>query len=500
MESISKISRENPNSNITLRQLYYDEYGNNTIYGLSIDNEIFGMFCIAKSFSNIENRSYYNKYKDIRYYLNSEDINNISLKDMVNKNILCEYKSYCTNLNKKRKEIDAMRINNFKNKIENYCEEALYKYLKDSIKNHFGKEYKFECSGNNIGLISEITKKFLKVYDNNFKKHTSYSNFSNSNIEREYNNTRAIIYLEKGTYIYLFAGKMNENDDSDDVLYLYIFGKNCYKYIKELNRIIKVYKSDIYNWIYTVDKKVGINNNEGLFVVSNRLNYRDLNTIFFSHNEKETVINHINKWKDNKDFYAHKELIYKTGILLYGEPGVGKSSFVKAIAGKYGADIVNINMSNIADINLNELSAVLNVDSKEQLYIILLEDIDTAWLDRKNVITDKEDQAVINKLLQFLDSNTSPNNVIFIATTNHIERLDNALLRDGRFDLKVEVKPLKRAEAMQFCKSFGLSNEISNEILDDSDSITRYTSEVLYNQSSLQNKILSRIENKSIDK
>jgi SpoVK/Ycf46/Vps4 family AAA+-type ATPase len=106
--------------------------------------------------------------------------------------------------------------------------------------------------------------------------------------------------------------------------------------------------------------------------------------------------------------------------------------------------------------------------------------------------------SVINKMLQFLDSNTSPTNVIFIATTNHKERLDEALLREGRFDLKVEMKGLNKETAREFCKSFGLSSH------DTEDVITSLTKDMLtdisINQSKLQAHALAKIENKTVEK
>src|SRR5574344_505998 len=91
-------------------------------------------------------------------------------------------------------------------------------------------------------------------------------------------------------------------------------------------------------------------------------------------------------------------------------------------------------------------------------------------------------------LLQLLDSNSSPNNVIFIATTNHKEKLDEAILRDGRFDLKVEVGPVLEDAAVEMCKSFGLSDDKINKIL------TENTLPI--NQSKLQNLILQAIQSK----
>ena len=182
--------------------------------------------------------------------------------------------------------------------------------------------------------------------------------------------------------------------------------------------------------------------------------------------------------------------------MLFGEPGTGKSSLVKALASTYNRSIVNVNVSNLKYIDLVKLTQAINVDDVRD-YIILLEDIDTLFLNREDDKSDKDDQAVINKLLQFLDSNTSPTNVIFIATTNHLERLDQALLREGRFDLKVEIKPLKDKESVEFGTSFTLSEDVSKDLIK---SIHKeFPDRELINQSLLQSRILSKIENRSVE-
>ena len=94
-------------------------------------------------------------------------------------------------------------------------------------------------------------------------------------------------------------------------------------------------------------------------------------------------------------------------------------------------------MNSFKTLNVSMLTQSINADDKQ--YVILLEDIDTIFnsLDRTSENIDKEEKEIINKMLQFLDSNSSPNNVIFIATTNHIEKLDAAIVREGRFDCKI---------------------------------------------------------------
>lgn len=121
-------------------------------------------------------------------------------------------------------------------------------------------------------------------------------------------------------------------------------------------------------------------------------------------------------------------------------------------------------MTTFDDVSIDALSTSISSDKKK--YIIALEDIDCIIANRDNKDIDKDDKKLVNKLLQFLDSNSSPNDVIFIATTNHIELLDPALLRDGRFDLRVCVKGIKEELSRKMCKSFDLDDNTTDKIID----------------------------------
>lgn len=396
------------------------------------------------------------------------------------------------------------RLNYVLNNVISRGEEKLIGYGMNRVKSHFGKEFTWTA----VDAIMFITNEFIKKYDKNFENHAQKSLDGTDTLR----NTEFIVHLEKGTYMYVATGTSIANREllrlygNIDSLYIYIFGKKMHKYCREVNNICSNYISKnelgIYN-IYagqTYNERTGAKGvQKSLDIMYSKLQRRELSTLFFSYGEKEKICEHIDKFIENEPFYNERQILYKTGILLYGEPGTGKSSLVKAIASKYNRNIVNINIADLSRINIGLLTQAINADEQLQ-YIVLLEDIDTLFLNRKDE-SDKESRAVINTLLQFLDSNNSPNNIIFMATTNHIERLDDALLREGRFDLKVKVSPLTRSGVIEYGKSFGLSKNIMEEIMksiDDKNGLKNHSH--YYNQSMIQARVLSRIENKSIEK
>lgn len=376
-------------------------------------------------------------------------------------------------------------------------------WAKVTVKERMGKEFYYR----NSDVAETLAEEFIQKYDKRFTRHATKL-YNNPAHKYSIEDTKFLIRLDKRTFLYVAAGReiqnleeryfMSGNLSSND-LYLYVFGKNVRKYVRIIRKLEKKVLNNTELGIFIVDKENssygGHDGGKSINIVFQKLQPRNLDTIFFSNHEVDMVCDHINRFNENKEFYATKQLLYKTGILLYGEPGTGKSSLVKALATTYNRNIVTINVANIVNIDLNKLTQSINIDENKQ-YLVLLEDIDTLFLNREDGESSKEDQAVINVLLQFLDSNTSPSNVIFVATTNHIERLDDALLREGRFDLKVNVRPLQRKEAIIFGLSFGLTKVQIEEILDD---LTKEFGVTEYNQSRLQARILAKRENKSLE-
>ncbi|XP_060517155.1 mitochondrial chaperone BCS1 isoform X4 [Cylas formicarius] len=152
----------------------------------------------------------------------------------------------------------------------------------------------------------------------------------------------------------------------------------------------------------------------------------------------EKILKDCQDFIENPSWYTERGIPYRRGYLLYGPPGCGKSSYITALAGELGFSICVLNLSErgLSDDRLNHLLSVAPQQS-----IVLLEDIDAAFVSREDTEQQKAAYQGLNRvtfsgLLNCLDGVASTEARIVFMTTNYIERLDPALIRPGRVDLK----------------------------------------------------------------
>lgn len=152
-----------------------------------------------------------------------------------------------------------------------------------------------------------------------------------------------------------------------------------------------------------------------------------------------------------RDWYLDRGIPYRRGYLLHGPPGTGKSSAVVAVASALGMDIalLSLNGSSLDDNELGELLAQTPVNA-----IVLIEDIDCAFAER-TATSEKHNKLTFSGLLNAIDGVAAGEGRILFATTNHIERLDPALIRPGRIDRKLEIGLADRDQTRRmFCRFF----------------------------------------------
>ncbi|WRT67227.1 uncharacterized protein IL334_004193 [Kwoniella shivajii] len=191
---------------------------------------------------------------------------------------------------------------------------------------------------------------------------------------------------------------------------------------------------------------------------------------------KDEVLKDIEKFLSDKEthWYASRGIPHRRGYLFHGAPGSGKTTLVTAIASKLALDIYVINPAQrgMDDAKMSKLFRDCPARS-----VILIEDIDCifprgrgnriqsddqgdngddgAWEDGDGMAENNESvisnmmslggkhnlapsTVTMSGLLNAIDGVSSQEGCILIATTNHPNRLDPALSRAGRFDIRLE--------------------------------------------------------------
>lgn len=217
---------------------------------------------------------------------------------------------------------------------------------------------------------------------------------------------------------------------------------------------------------------------------------RPIETVVLDTEQKTRILVDINEYLHpaTPRWYANRGIPYRRGYLFHGPPGTGKTSLSFAIAGFFGLDIYCISL---LEPTLTEEDLGLLFNSLPRRCVVLLEDIDSAGLarkaedaeekpddaskdeknvgagegasevrlstsadiakeverafksvndrhQRKNGTKQNENQGIsLSGLLNAIDGVASHEGRVLVMTTNRPERLDDALIRPGRVDLKI---------------------------------------------------------------
>lgn len=204
---------------------------------------------------------------------------------------------------------------------------------------------------------------------------------------------------------------------------------------------------------------------------------RPFSTVILNEQVKRDLIDDATDYLDpaTRRWYSNRGIPYRRGYLLYGPPGTGKSSLSLALAGFFKMRIYIVSLSSVTanEESLSSLFAEL-----PRRCVVLLEDIDTAGLTHTREPQDGDGEGdgdgeeeggeavegqpasskkrrkgggsrngpvanapvgrlSLSGLLNILDGVASQEGRLLIMTTNHIEKLDKALIRPGRVDKQV---------------------------------------------------------------
>ena len=204
------------------------------------------------------------------------------------------------------------------------------------------------------------------------------------------------------------------------------------------------------------------------------------------YNEKvQKAINFALIWKNSKDWYKQKGIDWKTGMVLHGEPGTGKTKLAKAIAQAMNVPIVPMNLVGMSDTEFRKVWKNLRGAAP---CVVLFEDFDNIFHGRVNV-TDQIDPLIsaissvsssstveapgasspkkpmqklnFSTLLNCLDGIDNIDGIFIIITTNDISKVDTALKnRPGRTDFNLELTKMPMCDKLKLAeKILGYNSE-----------------------------------------
>lgn len=296
------------------------------------------------------------------------------------------------------------------------------------------------------------------------------------------------IQIIPNVYVNVHTCIKTEYQQSITVFNRVIYYSNKYTY-KELESCIEKWADD------TINKNV-MSDTSSLVISrlkhgSNTSNIKvqrlkTFSNVFFE--EKQHFLSFIQSYINRCVGYKELGILPKLNILMYGEPGCGKTSIIQAFANYFNLNILLLNIT-----TFYSKSSFYEVISKSKFKLIVLEDFDcqleqlakmnnsqpTASQGLNFNSCQEQQYLTIDDILQFLDGTyfNVENRFIFI-TTNYLDKLDERIYRDGRIDYKIQLKKMNK-QMIQEMFSFFFQKTIPSDILNQIEDY-KYTGANIY--------------------
>ena len=318
----------------------------------------------------------------------------------------------------------------------------------------------------------KVACKFLTKYNKDLKQ------FKRLNLNNRYDDSHLVAgtdkqivelndyVLDNGVYYVDLGDKENDDyavlkveqkDDDDFIEFeLYFIGyrhdKFKNKYFKMVDKYNKMSKRREDNFLMYSDRRA-----------SKTVTFKSFDQMVMRNKDK--ILKYIDNWVENIPKYHKYGMTPKLSILLYGEPGTGKSTFSRALAKYLDIDSCTIIAPDYFSSmdNSNGRSGSL---SRYFPTVYTIDDIDCVCQSRKDNKS-RENNTTLSSLLEFLDNPDTfhykakdgfyyPISIV-VASTNYIDKLDSAVKRHGRFDLQIEMNSFNKEEAEEMCNIYDLT-------------------------------------------
>lgn len=177
---------------------------------------------------------------------------------------------------------------------------------------------------------------------------------------------------------------------------------------------------------------------------------RTLDSTILKRNQLERLVDDLGTFLAREDEYNRLSLPWHRGYLFHGAPGTGKTTVARALANHFDLPTYYLPLGDIdKDADLTQYVAAIAPRS-----VLLLEDIDNFHSATER--SDEKGKASLAAMLNALDGVWTPHGLITVMTTNHRDKLDEALVRPGRISVEEEFTTLSREQAQRIADFFGV--------------------------------------------
>ncbi len=241
-----------------------------------------------------------------------------------------------------------------------------------------------------------------------------------------------------------------------------IIGINCEKYmnsgLRSCNNLKSKNSKEFKRMSKNVINRYGISTR---FEQTDRALVKSFDDIIVNADVKERIIGSLDKFYNNYDLYYKNAIPYKIGILLYGQPGTGKSSIASAIASKYDVPLVYIKSEHVLSrmyLNiLRQVEADYNTEDINRIkLVVVFEEFDKFF--GKSSIEGGIDKEVMNSIIDNLPAGT-----IIVATANDFNSFEPSVIRKGRFDVKEELSLFDKENGIKMVEKYGLDPSFADQ-------------------------------------
>jgi len=158
---------------------------------------------------------------------------------------------------------------------------------------------------------------------------------------------------------------------------------------------------------------------------------------------------------------AYEELGAKIpkGMLLYGEPGLGKTLLAKCFIQETMLPAFTIRKKKKEDEFLNELNNAFMMAMEQAPSIVFLDDMDK-YANGDSIHKNSSEYVAIQTWID----ESSDKGVFVLATANDIDRLPNSLLRPGRFDIEIEVRQPSEEDAEKIIDYYMSTKKVDEDV------------------------------------